>query len=98
VAWARQAEALGAGEIVLTAMDADGGQQGYDLHITRLVADAVGIPVVASGGAGSLRHLLDAVTVGGADAALAASIFHFGTHTIPEAKRYLAAHGVPVRP
>ncbi len=97
VAWAERMAELGAGEIVLTAMDADGGQTGYDLVVTRAVADAVGIPVVASGGAGNLHHLYEAVTAGGADAALAASIFHFGTHSIPAAKRYLAERGVPVR-
>ena len=82
VAWARRIEELGAGEIVLTCMDADGTKDGYDLEITRAVADAVSIPVVASGGAGSPQHLLEAVTVGGASAALAASIFHYGTYTI----------------
>jgi cyclase len=97
VSWAQRAEEMGAGEIVLTSMDADGSKAGYDLAITRRVADAVGIPVVASGGAGTLEHLREALTDGGADAALAASIFHFGTHTIPEAKRYLADRGVPMR-
>src|SRR5688500_7302385 len=90
VAWAKQVEALGAGEIVLTSMDADGTKDGYDLEITRAVADAVKIPVVASGGAGGPSHLFDAVTVGGASAALAASIFHYGQYTIQETKRYLA--------
>jgi cyclase len=97
VAWAREVERLGAGEIVLTCMDADGTQDGYDLEITRAVAEAVRIPVVASGGAGHPRHLLEAVTEGKASAALAASIFHYGTFTIGETKRFLAAHGVPVR-
>jgi cyclase len=97
VAWAQRVEELGAGEIVLTSMDADGSKAGYDLGITRRVADAVGVPVVASGGAGNLEHLRQALTEGGADAALAASIFHFGTHTIGEAKRYLAERGVPMR-
>jgi len=97
VAWARRIEELGAGEIVLTCMDADGTKDGYDLEITRAVADAVSIPVVASGGAGSPQHLLEAVTVGGASAALAASIFHYGTYTIQETKQHLADHGVPVR-
>jgi cyclase len=97
IEWAQRLERFGAGEIVLTCMDADGTQDGYDLPLTRAVSDAVGIPVVASGGAGKLEHLADALTVGGADAALAASIFHRGTHTISEAKRFLAARGVPVR-
>ena len=83
VAWAREVEQLGAGEIVLTSMDADGTQNGYDLEITRAVADAVGIPVVASGGAGSPEHLYQAFSAGGASAALAASIFHYGQYTIP---------------
>jgi cyclase len=97
VAWARDVERLGAGEIVLTCMDADGTRDGYDLEITRAVADAVTIPVVASGGAGCPEHLLQAVTTGGASAALAASIFHFGTYTIAETKRHLQAAGVSVR-
>ena len=97
VAWAREVERLGAGEIVLTCMDSDGTKDGYDLQITRAVADAVSIPVVASGGAGSPEHLYQAVTAGGASAALAASIFHYGTYTIDETKRYLAARSVPVR-
>ena len=97
VAWAREVERLGAGEIVLTCMDADGTKNGFDLEITRAVADAVSIPVVASGGAGSPEHLYQAVTTGGASAALAASIFHYGTYTIEETKRYMAERGVPVR-
>jgi imidazole glycerol-phosphate synthase subunit HisF len=97
IAWAKRMEEFGAGEIVLTCMDADGTQAGYDLALTRAVADAVGIPVVASGGAGTLAHLVDALTVGGADAALAASIFHHGTYTIAEAKRYLSERSVHVR-
>jgi len=97
VAWARQVEALGAGEIVLTCMDADGTQNGYDLEITRAVAEAVTIPLVASGGAGKPEHLAEAVTVGKADAALAASIFHFGTYSIAQAKRLMAERGIPVR-
>jgi len=97
VEWAREVERLGAGEIVLTCMDADGTKDGYDLEITRAVADAVSIPVVASGGAGCPEHLYQAVTAGGASAALAASISHYGTHTIPETKRYLDDRGVPVR-
>jgi cyclase len=95
--WAREVERLGAGEIVLTSMDADGTQDGYDIEITRAVSDAVTIPVVASGGAGSPEHLYQAVTAGGASAALAASIFHYGTYTIEETKRYMAERGVPVR-
>ena len=97
VAWAREVERLGAGEIVLTCMDADGTKDGYDLEITRAVADAVGIPVVASGGAGSPQHLCDAVTTGHASAALAASIFHYGEYTIAETKRFMADRGVAVR-
>jgi cyclase len=97
VAWARQVERLGAGEILLTVMDADGTQVGYDIEITRAVAEAVSIPVIASGGAGSPEHMYEALTEGKADAALAASIFHFGTYTIAETKEYLARRGVPVR-
>ncbi|MFN0066214.1 MAG: imidazole glycerol phosphate synthase subunit HisF [Limisphaerales bacterium] len=98
LAWAREAVALGAGEIVLNSMDADGMKTGYDLEITRRVSDAVPVPVVASGGAGALEHLADVLTLGHADAALAASIFHYGTFTIPQAKEFLAARGVAVRP
>src|SRR5947209_5192133 len=97
VAWARQVEGLGAGEIVLTSMDADGTRAGYDLAMTRAVADAVRIPVVASGGAGSPEHLFQALTVGGADAALAATIFHYNEYGIPATKAYLAERQVPVR-
>lgn len=97
VEWAQEVERLGAGEIVLTCMDADGTKDGYDIEITRAVADAVSIPVVASGGAGSPEHLHAALTEGHASAALAASIFHYGTYTIDETKRYLAERGVPVR-
>jgi cyclase len=97
IEWARRAESLGAGEIVLNVMNADGTRQGYDLEMTAAVSDAVKIPVVASGGAGSPQHVLDVLTIGHADAALAASIFHFNTHGIPQVKRYLADHGVPVR-
>jgi cyclase len=96
--WARQGVALGAGEIVLNSIDADGTKEGYDLRITRAIADAVEVPLVASGGAGEIEHLRQAVVEGGAEAALAASIFHFGTIRINEVKRYLAAHGVAVRP
>lgn len=97
VAWAEEVERLGAGEIVLTSMDADGTKDGYDIEITRAVADAVSIPVVASGGAGGPQHLYEAVTAGGASAALAASIFHYGEYTIEDTKRYLAERNVPVR-
>lgn len=97
VAWARRVEELGAGEIVLTSMDCDGTKDGYDLEITAAVSAAVSIPVVASGGAGHPRHLADAITVGKADAALAASIFHFGEYTIRETKLVMAQRGVAVR-
>jgi cyclase len=89
--------ALGAGEILLTSMDRDGTKDGYDLELTRAIARAVEVPVIASGGAGSLEHLREGLVEGGADAALAASIFHFGIHTIAEAKAYLRRHGVEVR-
>ncbi len=97
VPWARQVEQLGAGEIVLTCMDTDGTQDGYDLEITRAVSEAVTIPLVASGGAGRPEHLAEAVTIGKADAALAASIFHFGTYSIRETKQFMADRGIPVR-
>jgi len=97
VAWARRGVRLGAGEILLTSMDADGTQDGYDLALTRAVARAVRVPVIASGGAGSLKDIAAVLTKGEADAALAASIFHFGTFTIRETKRYLAVRGIPVR-
>ena len=97
VAWAKRVEELGAGEIVLTSMDADGTKAGYDLEMTRAVAEAVGIPVVASGGAGSPEHLYQALTIGKADAALAAGIFHYNEYDIPAVKAYLAQRGVPVR-
>jgi cyclase len=97
VAWARRVEELGAGEIVLTSMDADGTKAGYDLPMTRAVAQAVGIPVVASGGAGSPEHLYQVLTDGQADAALAASIFHYDEYGIAATKAYLAERGVPVR-
>jgi imidazole glycerol-phosphate synthase subunit HisF len=97
VVWARRVEELGAGEIVLTSMDADGTKAGYDLPMTRAVSEAVGIPVVASGGAGCPEHLFLALTEGRADAALAASIFHYDEYPIPTTKRYLADRGVPVR-
>src|SRR5205823_10358595 len=95
--WVKQAESLGAGEIVLNVMNADGTTSGYDLEMTAAVSDAVKIPVVASGGAGSPQHILDVLTTGHADAALAASIFHFNTYSIGQVKDYLNEHGVPVR-
>ena len=95
--WVKQAEALGAGEIVLNVMNADGTRNGYDLEMTAAVSEAVKIPVVASGGAGEPKHLLDVLTTGKADAALAASIFHFNEFPVPRCKQYLADHGVPVR-
>src|SRR6266852_829185 len=97
VAWARRVEELGAGEIVLTSMDADGTKAGYDLPMTKAVSEAVHIPVVASGGAGSPEHLYQVLTAAGADAALAAGIFHYNEYGIPATKRYLADRGVPVR-
>jgi len=97
VAWARRGVELGAGEILLTSMDTDGTQSGYDLELLRAVVDAVPVPVIASGGAGTLEHLYQAVTIGGAHAVLAASIFHYGRYSIADAKRYLAECGVPVR-
>jgi imidazole glycerol-phosphate synthase subunit HisF len=97
VAWAREVQRLGAGEIVLTSMDADGTRNGYDLEMTRAVVEAVDIPVVASGGAGSPEHLRAVLAEAGASAALAASIFHYGQYSIAETKEYLASHGVPVR-
>lgn len=97
VAWAKEVEALGAGEIVLTSMDCDGAKDGYDLQVTRAVSEAVSIPVVASGGAGKPEHLAAAILEGKADAALAASIFHFGEFTIKQTKEVMAARGVPVR-
>jgi cyclase len=97
VQWAREAVQLGAGEILLTSMDRDGTKDGYDLELTRAVSDAVTVPVIASGGAGSLEHFHDALVDGRADAALAASLFHFGIHTIAEAKEYLAERGVEIR-
>jgi len=97
VAWARQVEELGAGEIVLTSMDCDGTKDGYDLEITAAVSEAVSIPVVASGGAGKPEHLADAILLGGADAALAASIFHYGEYTVRETKEFMRQRGIPVR-
>ncbi len=98
VRWAVEATELGAGEILLTSMDRDGTKEGFDLALTRAVADAVGVPVIASGGVGVLRHLVEGITDGGATGVLAASIFHFGEHTIAEAKAAMAAAGVQVRP
>lgn len=97
VRWAQEVEKLGAGEIVLTSMDCDGTKDGYDIEITKAVSEAVSIPVVASGGAGSPDHLADAILFGKADAALAASIFHFGEYTIQETKQLMAERGIPVR-
>ena len=97
IAWAKKMAALGAGEILLTSMDRDGTEDGYDLSITRAISDAVDIPVIASGGVGTLDHLVDGFIKGGADAVLAASIFHFGTYTVAEAKDYLAQSGIAVR-
>ena len=97
VEWAREGTERGAGEILLTSMDRDGTEDGYELELTRAVADAVEVPVIASGGAGELQHLVDAIETGGADAVLCASIFHYGQHTVEEAKRALAAAGIPVR-
>ncbi len=98
VEWAREVWRRGAGEILLTSMDADGTQAGYDIALTAAVSDAVGIPVIASGGAGDLEHMVEVLDEGRADAVLAASIFHFGKHSIAEAKAYFAGRGVPVRP
>jgi len=88
---------LGAGEVLLTSMDRDGTNDGYDLELTKAVADAVSVPVIASGGAGTLDHLSEAITDGGADAVLCASIFHYGTYTIHQAKEQMASAGIPVR-
>ena len=97
LAWAREVEALGAGEILLTSMDRDGTKDGFDIDLTRAVVDAVRIPVIASGGVGTPEHIAAGLTAGGADAALAASIFHFGEYSIRAVKEYLAARGIPVR-
>lgn len=98
VAWASRAVELGAGEILLTSMDRDGTKEGFDLELTRAVADAVGVPVIASGGVGTLDHLVEGVRIGGADAVLAASIFHFREFSVADAKEHLSAAGVAVRP
>ena len=97
IKWCVRVVELGAGEILLTSMDADGHQEGYDLELTRTVSEAVSVPVIASGGAGNLEHLYQGLTAGKADAVLAASIFHFGTYSIAQAKEYLAQRGIPVR-
>ncbi|MBK6865671.1 MAG: imidazole glycerol phosphate synthase subunit HisF [Ideonella sp.] len=97
VAWAREMAARGAGEILLTSMDRDGTKAGFDLELTRAVSDAVGVPVIASGGVGTLEHLAEGIQIGGADAVLAASIFHYGQHTVAEAKALMASRGIPVR-
>ena len=97
VSWAEEVVALGAGEILLTSMDRDGTKSGYDCELLRAVGDAVPVPVIASGGVGTLEHLYEGIADGGASAVLAASIFHFGQHTVAEAKEYLAARGIPVR-
>ena len=95
--WAQRVEELGAGELLLTSMDSDGTKDGYDIELNRTISELVGIPVIASGGAGTLEHLYDVLTAGKADAALAASIFHYKQHTVLEAKQYLKEHGVCVR-
>ncbi|MBJ7293398.1 MAG: imidazole glycerol phosphate synthase subunit HisF [Ilumatobacteraceae bacterium] len=98
IEWAAQAVSLGAGEILLTSMDRDGTREGFDLVLTRAVADAVGVPIIASGGVGTLQHLADGVSVGGASGVLAASIFHFGEHTVGDAKTLMQSLGIRVRP
>ena len=98
IEWAREVERRGAGEILLTSMDADGSKNGYDIELTRRVSEAVRIPVIASGGAGNLDHMVEVLQAGKADAVLAASIFHFGEYTVAQAKEYFARHGLPVRP
>jgi cyclase len=97
VEWARRAAALGAGEILLTSMDRDGTRAGFDLELTRAVADAVPVPVIASGGVGNLQHLADGIVLGRADAVLAASIFHYGEYTVRQAKQFMAAQGITMR-
>lgn len=97
IEWAKQMEGLGAGELLLTSMDRDGTKSGFDLALTRAISDAVGIPIIASGGVGTLQHLVDGVKEGHADAVLAASIFHFGEYGIREAKEYMQQHGIEVR-
>jgi cyclase len=97
IEWAKKMESLGAGELLLTSMDRDGTKSGFDLALTRAVSDAVNVPVIASGGVGGLQDLADGVKLGHADAVLAASIFHYGQHTVQEAKRFMAAQGIPMR-
>jgi cyclase len=97
VEWAKRMVALGAGELLLTSMDRDGTKSGFDLELTRAISDAVEVPIIASGGVGNLDHLVDGVKRGGADAVLAASIFHFGEYTVKQAKQYMADHGIEVR-
>jgi cyclase len=97
VSWAKKMAALGAGELLLTSMDRDGTRDGFELTITREITDSVDIPVIASGGVGTLQHLADGVTQGGADAVLAASIFHFGEYTVREAKQFMVSEGIPMR-
>jgi cyclase len=97
VEWAKKMQILGAGEILLTSMDKDGQKSGFDLALTRAVTDALEIPVIASGGVGNLQHLADGVNLGGADAVLAASIFHFGEYTVQQAKQFMAGQGIEVR-
>ncbi len=98
IKWARRAAELGAGELLVTSMDTDGQQSGYDLELLRAISEAVSIPVIASGGAGNLQHMYDALEIGKADAVLAASIFHYRTHTVSEAKEFLSSRGIPIRP
>ncbi|MEW6571178.1 MAG: HisA/HisF-related TIM barrel protein, partial [Nitrospirota bacterium] len=97
VKWAKKAEELGAGEIMLTSMDKDGTRDGYDIDLTRVISESVSIPVIASGGAGTLEHLYEALSEGKADAVLAASIFHYREYSIKEAKEYLRSRGIPMR-
>ena len=98
IEWSREVTERGAGELLVTSMDTDGHEDGYDIQLLRAIRDEVSVPIIASGGAGAPSHLLDALVTGGADAVLAASIFHFGTYSIGEVKEYLTNHGVPVRP
>ena len=97
VAWARDAEQRGAGEILLTSMETDGTKNGFDLPVTRAISEAVGIPVIASGGVGTLEHFYDGFVKGKADACLAASVFHYGEYTVRQVKEYLASRGIPIR-
>jgi imidazole glycerol-phosphate synthase subunit HisF len=97
VEWARKMEAMGAGELLLTSMDRDGTKSGFDLELTRAISDAVDIPIIASGGVGNLQHMVDGITIGRADAVLAASIFHFGEYSVDQAKHYMQQHGIEVR-